>query len=148
MRETFVRLGAEELTGKISMNSSDWAQVGETTFAEFMVGIAEKVGVAYDHEEGFGGQRAFISNCQISMYITKEEMSFEEAQEKFLNKLLGFSGPFEMETNYEGYSEFTILDYCLEECRIGGHDINKILLEHIGEYANIRIEVYNKGVQL
>ena len=134
-----------KLSGFISKDGNDWATIGDITFAKFMNNIAVEHGVAYEHKEGLGGQKAVIQNCQIAMYTTKKAMSFNEAQEKFLSKLLGFSGIYEMEANYTGYSEFTIMGYDLDKCRIGGHDINQILLEHIGEYANIRVEV-NGGV--
>lgn len=50
-----------------------------------------------------------------------------------------------MESNYTGYSEWTITGYDLDKCTLGGHDINQILLSHIGEYANIRVECPKKG---
>lgn len=45
-----------------------------------------------------------------------------------------------MEANYVGYSEWTITGYDLEECTLGGHDLNSILLSHSGEYVNIYVD--------
>lgn len=129
-----------DLSGKISSNYDGWAVVGTKTFADFMYEVATDCGVAYEHEEELGGKRAVIPNCNIKMYTTKRVMSFEEAQEKFLEKMLGFDGTYEMEVNYTGYSEWTITGFDLDKCTLGGHDLNMILLNHFGEYANIRVE--------
>lgn len=134
-----------ELSGFISRDWNGWAIIGDIAFAKFMNKLADKYGIAYEHEDGLGGQRAILKNCQIAMYTTKKVMSFNEAQEKFLVKLLGFSVLYEMEANYTGYSEFTITGYDLDKCCIGGHDINQILLDHVDEYVIIRVEI-NEGV--
>lgn len=131
----------QELSGFITKNWDGWAMIGDVVFAKFMNSLADKYGVTYEHNDNLGGERAVIDDCQIAMYTTKRKMTFEEAQKKFMDKLFGFSGAYEMEANYTGYSEFTILGFDLDTCCIGGHDINQILLDHIGEYANIRIEV-------
>ena len=129
-----------ELSGIISCNENGWATVGEKAFADFMYQLAEKCGVAYEHDKSLGGKKAVIPNCHIAMYTSKRKMSFDEAQEKFLDKLLGFDGVYEMEANYTGYSEWTIMGFDLDKCSLGGHDLNMILLSHSGEYANIRVE--------
>ena len=74
------------------------------------------------------------------MYTSKKEMSIEEAEETFLDQMFGADGVYEMEANYTGYSEWTITGFDLDKCRLGGHDMNQILLSHAGEYANIRVE--------
>lgn len=129
-----------ELSGTISSDYNGWATVGGTTFADFMYQLAGSCGIAYEHEKDLGGKKAVIPNCNIRMYTTKRAMSFDEAQEKFLDKLLGFDGVYEMEANYTGYSEWSITGFDLDQCSLGGHDLNMILLSHSGEYANIRVE--------
>ena len=129
-----------ELSGFVSSDYNGWATVGDVAFAEFMYGVAEEYGVAYEHECGLGGKRALIPSCNIVMYTSRKEMSFDEAEEKFLNQMFGVDGIYEMEANYTGYSEWTITGFDLDKCRLGGHDLNQILLRHTGEYANIRIE--------
>ncbi len=129
-----------ELSGFISRNYDGWATVGDIAFAEFMYRIAEDNGVACEHDDGLGGKRAVIERCKLEMYTSKRKMSFDEAQEKFLNRVFGFDGIYEMEANYTGYSEWTITGFDLDKCQLGGHDMNQILLSHSGEYANIRVE--------
>lgn len=134
-----------ELNGFISTNWDGWAVVGTESFADFMYHIAEDYGFAGKHHKGLGGKRAFIKNCKIVMYTTTDEMTFEEAQEKFLDRIFGveheYDGEFEMQANYTGYSEWTITGFDLDTCTLGGHDMNSILLSHTGEFANIRVEI-------
>ncbi len=129
-----------ELSGFISSDYNDWAMVGGTTFAEFMYSIAKEYGVAYEYEHGLGGKKAIIPNVNIVMYTSKKEMPIEEAEETFLDQMFGADGVYEMEANYTGYSEWTITGFDLDKCRLGGHDMNQILLSYAGEYANIRVE--------
>lgn len=149
------------LSGFISSDYNGWAVVGDTTFADFMYDIAEEYGIAYKHNRGLGGKSAVIKNCSIMMYTSKEEMSFEEAEEKFLNYMFGVKniydedaydgydeedahseirGVYEMEANRTGYSEWTITGFDLDKCTLGGHNLNEILLSHSGEYVNIKVE--------
>lgn len=134
-----------EISGFISSNYDGWATIGNTAFADYMYEFAENNGIAFEHDEGLGGQKAIIKNCNMVMYTSKEKMEFEEAQERFLNSMFGAKGIYEMESSYTGYSEWTITGYDLEKCTLGGHDINQILLSHIGEYANIRVECPKGG---
>lgn len=130
-----------ELSGFVSSDHNGWATIGDTIFAEFMYHIAEDYGVAYEYEHGLGGKKAVIPSCNMTMYTSrKEEVSFEEAEEQFLDQMFGADGVYEMEANYTGYFEWTITGFDLDKCSLGGHDMNQILLSHTGEYANIRIE--------
>lgn len=101
-------------------------------------------GTAYRHNVFMGGERAFIENCKIVMYTSKKKMTFEEVQKQFLDEMFGACGGYEMEAYYSGYSEWTITGFDLETCRLGGHDLNQILLSHTGEYANIEVECLNR----
>lgn len=129
-----------EISGFISSNYDGWAMIGNTAFADYMYEFAENNGIAFEHDEGLGGKKAIIKNCSMVMYISNEKIEFEEAQERFLNSMFGANGIYEMESSYTGYSEYTITGYDLERCILGGHDINWILLSHIGKYVNIRVE--------
>lgn len=122
-----------------------WSRYDCKSFADWMYDFAESNGIAYRHSKGLGGWRATISNCSVSMYFSDEEMTYEEAQEKFLEQMFDASGVFEMRKNRVGYSEWTITGYNLEECELGGHDLNEILLAHEGEYVNICVEVSRYG---
>lgn len=128
------------LSGYISEDWDGWAMIGSVTFANYMYYLAKKHGIAAEHEEGFGGKKALIKNCSISMYFSKNEMSFEEAQEKFLEDMFSAEGIFDMDANYVGYSEWTITGFDLDRCQLGGHNINSILISHKDEYVNICVE--------
>lgn len=135
------------ISGKIGRDYDGFAKIGTNSFVDIMYDFAERENkaVAYYHNNGLGGRRAIIPNCNISMYFSKREMSFEEAQERFLDDMFGASGVFEMEEDNVGYSEWTITGYDLEECHLGGHNLNDILLEHEGEYVNICVEISEYG---
>lgn len=128
------------ISGFIDVNYDGWATIDNVKFADIMYNIAKDNGFAYEYEWDLGGRRAGIKNCKIVMYTSKHEMTFDEAQSDFLNKMFGAEGMYEMHAAYTGYSEWTITGFDLEKCRLGGHDLNQILLSHIGEYANIEVE--------
>lgn len=131
------------ISGRIACNYDGWATVGEDKFADLMYDIADKeaTGCAYKFEYNLGGKRAVIGCCRIVMYTSKRKMTFEEAQERLLDQMFGAEGVFEMEANYTGYSEYTITGFNLDNCTLGGHNLNRILLSHEGKYANILVEV-------
>lgn len=131
-----------ELSGLIDKNYDYWAVIGAETFAQAMYDFAEdnNIGVAFEHEKGLGGKKNIIQRCNISMYFSNEPLTLEEAQERFLDNYFSGTGVYEMEANYTGYSEWTITGYDLDQCQLGGHNLNTILLSHIGEYANIVVE--------
>lgn len=129
-----------DISGFISSNYDGWATINEVPFAETMYRIAEANGIAYEYEDGLGGKKAMIPICKIIMYTSKNKMSFDEAQDEYINFVFGADGVYEMEANYTGYSEWTIMGFDLDECRLGGHDMNQILLSHKGEFVNIRVE--------
>lgn len=129
-------------SGFINKNYDGWATVSEIPFADYMYSCAESCNnaVAYNHNNRLGGKRAIIPDCNISMYFSDKEMDYESAQEKFLDNFLG-AGVYEMEADYVGYSEWTIVGFELDECKLGGHDLNEILLNNIGKYVNVRVEI-------
>lgn len=125
-----------------------WSNYDCNSFADLMYEFAKENGIAYKHNKRLGGWRATIPNCNISMYFTDKEMTFEEAQEKFLEQMFDAfdaSGVFEMRKDRVGYFEWTITRYDLAECELGGHNLNDILLNHKGEYVNICVEVDKCG---
>ena len=135
------------ISGKIGRDYDGFAKIGTDSFVDIMYDFAERENkaIAYYHNNGLGGRKAVIPNCNISMYFSKREMDFEEAQERFLDNMFGASGVFEMEEDNVGYSEWTITGYDLEECHLGGHNLNDILLEHESEYVNICVEISEYG---
>lgn len=128
------------ISGFIASDYDGWATIDNIAFANIMYQIAEDNGIAYEHEEGLGGKRAVIKKCKMAMYTSKHVMSFDEAQNRFLDKMFSAEGVYEMDAEYTGYSEWTITGFDLDKCNLGGHNLNQILLSHIGEYANIEVE--------
>lgn len=138
------------ISGRIDKDYDGLANIcqptyGCDTFADLMYDFAKEYGIAYEHDKGLGGWKAIIPNCSISMYFSDKEMTFEEAQEKFLEQMFDVSGVFEVRKDRVGYSEWTITGYDLKECELGGHDLNDILLDHVGEYVNICVEASRCG---
>lgn len=131
-----------EISGYIDKNYDGWATINGNAFADLMFDFAEdnRIGCAYAHNYGLGGKNNIIPNCNVSMYFSNEPMSLEDAQEKFLENYFSGEGIYEMEANYVGYSEWTILGLELDKCRLGGHNLNDILLSNIGKYVNIVVE--------
>lgn len=130
------------VSGVISKDYNGFAKVGENSFTNIMYDFARHTtgALAYYYEENLGGHAAIIPKCNIVMYFSKKEMSFEDAQINFLNTMFSGSGDFELKIDNIGYSEWTIIGYDLEKMHLGGHNLNDILLSHLGEYVNIRIE--------
>ena len=88
------------------------------------------------YDIGLGKDISYIPDCCMSIWYTNEECTFDEAQEALCNYLDGY---MTVEVAYQGYSEWTITGLDLEEFKIGGHDLEKELEDHIGEYCWIRI---------
>lgn len=91
------------LSGFVSSDHNGWVTIGDTTFAEFMYHVAGDYGVAYEYEHGLGGKEAVIPSCSITMYTSPKEVSFEKAEEQFLDQMFGVDGVYEMKANYTGY---------------------------------------------
>lgn len=127
------------ISGYIDKNYDGWATINENAFADFMYEFSEDnhIGLAFETDNDLGGKRTIIPNCNISMYFSNEPMEFEKAQEKFLKNYFSGEGIYEMEANYVGYSEWTIIGFELDKCQLGGHNLNDILLSNIGKYVNI-----------
>ena len=89
-------------------------------------------------DRGLGEKLTVIPNYSLSIWYTEDECSFEEAQEALLNKL---DGCLTVHTVFLGYSEYTITGLALDEFSIGGHDLERELRDHMGEYCWIRIVV-------
>ena len=90
----------------------------------------------YDNSPFLGGAFSEIPNCCLSIWFTDDKCTFDEAQESLCNYL---DGCMTVDVSYLGYSEWTITGFNLEKFTIGGHDLNKELEDHIGQYCWIRI---------
>ena len=98
--------------------------------------IQNRFGKTLYDDEFLGKDISYIPDCCMSIWYTNEKCTFDEAQETLCNYLDGY---MTVEVAYLGYSEWTITGLDLEEFKIGGHDLEKELEDHIGEYCWIRI---------
>ena len=74
----------------------------------------------------------------MRVYFTEKECSLYAAQIAFEEYMYG--GDLKTKVSLVGYSEWTITGLNLDEFTIGGHDLEKELSNHIGEYIHMIIE--------
>ena len=99
---------------------------------------AERNGLFGITQKGLGGRQSLIENCNMRVYFTKKECSLYAAQIAFDEQMYG--GDLKTKVSYVGYSEWTITGLNLDEFTIGGHDLERELSSHIGEYIHLIIE--------
>lgn len=83
-----------------------------------------------------------IANKQVSVryYLSDKETSFEDAQTRFVEKLLG-----KIEVEYrDNYSEYTGYLWTDENLKVGGHDLMAELRNNVGKFLNLEIEVHEQ----
>lgn len=126
----------------IGKNNDNYVYSNNIIFNDFMYEIANKSNSGYTYEKckNLGETYIVIPNCNISMYFSKQKISLQKAKNKVLNCLIG-CGTYFAEQDAVGYSEYTITGYDLVKCELGGHNLNDILLSHVGEYVNIEVTV-------
>lgn len=100
--------------------------------------LAHKYGMTGEHHKGLGGRRAIIDDCNIRIWFTDTECELEEAMMSLDNLMYG--GDIQTKVTRVGYSEYTITGLNLDEFSIGGHDLDRELSSHYGEYCHIIIE--------
>lgn len=121
----------QKLFGYISKDYNGWATIGDVPFVSLMNEFAKEHGINYFH---------------FSLYISREKMGLDMLQEKFLHKILKLSGledsrVYEKENDDVGHIGYTIEESNLYEFSTILRDVDQVLLENIGKYANIKIEV-------
>lgn len=99
---------------------------------------AELNGLFGRTQKGLGGRQSLIENCNMRVYFTEKECSLYAAQIAFEEHMYG--GDLKTKVSLVGYSEWTITGLNLDEFTIGGHDLEKELGNHIGEYIHMIIE--------
>ncbi len=99
---------------------------------------AERNGFFRKTTKGLGGRKSLIENCNIRVYFTEKECSLYAAQIAFDTQMYG--GDLKTTVSYVGYSEWTITGLNIDEFTIGGHDLDKELGNHMGEYVHMIIE--------
>lgn len=95
-------------------------------------------GFQWETDEGLGEYHAIIPNCSLRIYFTKQESILDEAIEALI---MHSSGIMETSIALEGYSEYSITGYEVENFTIGGHNLESEISEHIGEYMHFVLEV-------
>lgn len=100
--------------------------------------LASNYGMTGKHHKGLGGNISYIEDCSIRAYFTEEECELEDAMKSMLFYVYG--GDIKVKTSYCGYSEWTITGLNLDEFTIGGHDLDKELSSHYGQYCHLIIE--------
>lgn len=100
--------------------------------------FARHSGFVEDYETGLGGTKSYIPNTNMRLYVGNKECSLDEIVIELVNTLFG-----NLSTNVslEGYSEWTITGYCLEDFSIGGHDLDQELRSYDGKYIHLILEV-------
>ena len=109
----------------------------KTSIIDSIKSYAESNGFVREHNKGLGGHQVYIRNCNMRAYFCKRECSLATAQRNF-DKLL-YGGDIAVETEYTGYSEWTITGMDLNEFTLGGHDLKQELDSHMGEYIHLII---------
>lgn len=99
-----------------------------------------EIGEYQDKNTIMGGEIHSIPNCNIMIWFSRGEKTIKEVQNSLIATLYG--GDYSVDIDYEGYSEFTITDYVLNDFKIGGHNLKKIFENKNGKYCNFILEAY------
>lgn len=86
---------------------------------------------------GLGQTNTRIENVNLRIYVTENECTLEEAESSLIDKLYGV---LTTETELEGYSEYTITGLDVNDFSIGGHNLEKEIRSHMGEYMHFVLE--------
>jgi len=79
-------------------------------------------------------------NVTVKYWITDEEVSKDEAQEKFLNKIMGFAVA-DFSVHYGDWTGYLWTD---EDLNVGGHDLLEELKFHDGQFLILEIEQHTE----
>lgn len=119
-------------------NESFSSRIYDRNLIEEIEDYANEYGMVGKHNQGLGGTRSIIDNCNLRIYFTDVECDLEEAMMSLDNLMYG--GDLETKVTRVGYSEYTITGLDLNDFKIGGHDLHTELLDHYGEYCHFIIE--------
>lgn len=83
-----------------------------------------------------------VENIFMQIHVSDKEITLDEANS---NNILMSIGELDIYETWYGYSEYTIEGYDIESFRLigndGGHDLNKILSNHVGKYLNMVVTI-------
>lgn len=86
-------------------------------------------------DEDLGGKRTTIPNANLRIWFSDEPCTLEEAQMNF--DCYMETGDLFTHGYYVGYSEWTITGFEIDTLTLGGHDLNRELEDHIGQYIHL-----------
>ena len=95
-------------------------------------------GFVKDYETGLGGTKSYIPNANMRLYVGNKECSLDEIVVELVNTLIG---AVNVNVRLEGYSEWTITGYYLEDFSIGGHNLDQELKSYKGKYIHLVLKV-------
>lgn len=104
--------------------------------------LTEQFSDNYDlpnHDFDFDEESSNSFKAFIRIYSSGEEITLDEAVERFVEKLCG---KILMVGQAVGYSEYTITGFEVHSAKFGGHDLNQILdtYKKRGDYVHILID--------
>lgn len=79
-----------------------------------------------------------IPNCTLRIYATDEECNPETAMMAMDKAIYG--GDLDIGVEWEGYSEYSVLDMWIDSATIGGHDLVAELESYMGKFLHIIVE--------
>lgn len=85
-------------------------------------------------DEELGKKSTTIKNANLRCWFSDTECTLEEAQMNFESYMA--IGNLLTQGHYVGYSEWTITGFEVENLIIGGHDLEKELKDHTGQYIH------------
>lgn len=111
----------------------------DSSVGKRILDFAESNGLLYcETEVGLGTRSTVIENASIRIFISDAKCTLYESEKRLLDELNGLC---EVQGFNKGYDEFTILGLEIDTLRLGGHDLNKMLESHIGDYCHLIITV-------
>lgn len=126
------------LNEKTAEECSDyWERCGKSII-ESIETFAKDYGFLKEHNEGLGGTKTYIEDCNLRAYFTDKKCDLEETM--LAMDMMMYGGDIKTIVNLTGYSEYTITGMYLEKFTIGGHDLTREFNSHIGQYCHLIIE--------
>lgn len=129
-----------QLEGWIGLDEKSELGLSKTKseYARNYWNISEKIMNYFGYEKtdvGFGQKTTFIPNAHLSCWFSDEQCTLEETQMNF--ESYSITGELLTAGHYVGYSEWTITGFDIDCFIIGGHDLNKELRQHEGQYIHL-----------
>lgn len=107
------------------------------------LGVKTKDSPSHNEENDYNVNiSTLVENIFMQIHVSDKEITLDEANS---NNILMSIGELDICETWYGYSEYTIEGYDIESFRLigkdGGHDLNKILSNHVGKYLNMVVTI-------